>query len=199
MTRRHNRTHELSDAQRIAHFCRLVNEYDDLCSAVPVSVASFELVQVAEPIAPEERWHRMIRAMALRKFVLGQEATVRADTVLDAIERSLVETTDLDGLRADFRSIGRLVNVNEGHGGLPVKDVLEDLIYGTYLHGDYDRYKRSMARASLTRDMALWMWSEQAEFHVRNLRGLVVSGVKEGKLERGVGEAVLDVFPSLRG
>jgi hypothetical protein len=43
------------------------------------------------------------------------------------------------------------------------------------------------------------MWSEQAEFHVRNLRALIVSGLKEGKFKREASLAVAAVFPSLSG
>ena len=77
-----------SDPQLLGLFCRLVEEYDHLGAAFPVSVASFELMP-ENPADDTERWHRIVRAMALRKFVLGQHDYVRADKVLVAFRNCL--------------------------------------------------------------------------------------------------------------
>jgi hypothetical protein len=166
-------------------FCQLVEEYDRLGAAFPVSVTSFELMP-EKALDDTERWHRIVRAMALRKFVLGQHDHVRADKVLGALRNCLRDPADavvLERWPDDFRAIGTKVQVDEGGDARrSLAEVLEDLIYGSYLHGDLDRWQRTTSRWQGSVDLALWMFSEDAEFYIRRLRSAILVAAKEGRL-----------------
>lgn len=174
-----------SDSRLLGLFCQLVDEYDRLAAVFPVSVTSFELIPETSD-DDTERWHRIVRAMALRKFVLGQHDHVRADKVLVAFRNCLVDPVDAAALERwsdDFRAIGTKVQIDEGDDARrSLSEVLEDLIYGSYLHGDLDRWERTASRWRGTVDLALWMFSEDSEFYIRRLRSLIRAAAKEGRL-----------------
>lgn len=174
-----------SDPELLGLFCQLVDEYDRLGAAFPVSVTSFELTP-EHYLDDTERWHRVVRAMALRKFVLGQQDHVRADKVLAALRNCLRDPADavvLEQWADDFRSIGTKVQIDEGADARrSLTEVLEDLIYGSYLHGDLDRWKRTTSRWQASVDLALWMFSEDAEYYIRRLRTVVLVAAREGRL-----------------
>lgn len=174
-----------SDPELLGLFCQLVEEYDRLGAAFPVSVTSFELT-AENSLDDTERWHRIVRAMALRKFVLGQQDHVRADKVLSALRNCLRDPADavlLERWSDDFRAIGTKANIDEGGDARrSLAEVLEDLIYGSYLHGDLDRWRRTTNRWQASVDLALWMFSEDAEFYIRRLRSVVLVAAREGRL-----------------
>lgn len=174
-----------SDPELLGLFCQLVAEYDRLGAAFPVSATSFELAPESY-LDDNERWHRIVRAMALRKFVLGQQDHVRADKVLAALRNCMRDPADailLERWSDDFRAIGTKVQIDEGADARrSLTEVLEDLIYGSYLHGDLDRWKRTTSRWQVSVDLALWMFSEDAEFYIRRLRALVLAAAREGRL-----------------
>ncbi|GAA3526499.1 hypothetical protein AFL01nite_04800 [Aeromicrobium flavum] len=174
-----------SDPELLGLFCQLVEEYDRLGAAFPISVTSFELTP-ENYLDDTERWHRVVRAMALRKFVLGHQDHVRADKVLSALRNCLRDPADavvLERWSDDFRSIGAKVQIDEGADARSsLTEVLEDLIYGSYLHGDLDRWKRTTSRWQASVDLALWMFSEDAEYYIRRLRTVVLVAAREGRL-----------------
>ncbi|WP_153302846.1 hypothetical protein [Aeromicrobium choanae] len=174
-----------SDPELLGLFCQLVGEYDRLGAAFPVSVTSFELTP-ENYLDDTERWHRIVRAMALRKFVLGQQDHVRADKVLAALRNCLRDPADavlLERWSENFRATGTKVQIDEGADARrTLTEVLEDLIYGSYLHGDLDRWKRSTSRSQASVDLALWMFSEDAEYYIRRLRTVVLVAAREGRL-----------------
>lgn len=174
-----------SDPDLLGLFCQLVEEYDRLGAAFPVSVTSFELTP-ENYLDDTERWHRIVRAMALRKFVLGQQDHVRADKVLGALRNCLSDPADAELLARwvdDFEAIGTKVQIDEGGDARrSLAEVLEDLIYGSYLHGDLDRWKRTSSRWQTSVDLALWMFSEDAESYIRRLRSVVIVAAREGRL-----------------
>lgn len=174
-----------SDPELLALFCQLVGEYDRLGAAFPVSVTSFELTAETRP-DDTERWHRVVRAMALRKFVLGQQDHVRADKVLRALRNCLRDPADavlLERWSDDFRAIGTKVQIDEGGDARRrLAEVIEDLIYGSYLHGDLHRWRRTTSRWQASVDLALWMFSEDAESYIRGLRSVVLVAAREGRL-----------------
>lgn len=174
-----------SDPELLGLFCQLVEEYDRLGAAFPVSVTSFELTPETD-LDDTERWHRIIGAMALRKFVLGQQDHVRADKVLGALRNCLRDPADAELLArwlGDFRAIGTKVQIDEGGDARrSLAEVLEDLIYGSYLHGDLDRWRRTNSRWQASINLALWMFSEDAESYIRRLRSVVLVAAREGRL-----------------
>lgn len=174
-----------SEPELLGLFCELVEEYDRLGAAFPVSTTSFELIP-ENHLDDTERWHRIVRAMALRKFVLGQQDHVRADKVLGALRNCLRDPADavvLERWPDDFRSIGTKVEIDEGGDARrSLAEVLEDLIYGSYLHGDLDRWRRTTSRWQGSVDLALWMFSEDAEFYIRRLRSAIRAAAREGRL-----------------
>lgn len=182
-----------SDPELLGLFCQLVDEYDRLGAAFPVSVTSFELIPETH-LDDTERWHRIVRAMALRKFVLGQQDHVRADKVLSALRNCLQNPDDaivLERWPDDFRAIGTKVQIDEGGDARrSLAEVLEDLIYGSYLHGDLDRWKRTTSRWQRSVDLALWMFSEDAEFYIRRLRTVIRVAAREGRLNDAATAAI---------
>lgn len=173
------------DADLLGLYCDLVDEYDRLGEAFPVSTTSFDLASDS-PLGSRERWHRIVRAMALRKFVLGANDHVRADKTLAALKRCLSDPEDLrvlDRWQSDFDAIGTRVQVDEaGDAKRSLADLLKDLIYGSYLHGDLERWNRTQTRWRGSVDLALWMFSEDAEHYIRRLRSVIRLAASEGRL-----------------
>lgn len=184
-----------SDPELLGLFCQLVEEYDRLGAAFPVSVTSFELTS-ENYLDESERWHRIVRAMALRKFVLGQHDHVRADKVLAALRNCLRDPADavlLERWSDDFKAIGAKAQIDQGADARRnLTEVLEDLIYGSYLHGDLDRWKRSTSRRQASVDLALWMFSEDAEYYIRRLRTVVLVAAREDRLTEEATTSVQD-------
>jgi hypothetical protein len=174
-----------SDHELLGLFCQLVEEYDRLGAAFPVSVTSFELM-AENCLGDADRWHGIVRAMTLRKFVLGQQDHVRADKVLSALRNCLRDPADAEILACwadDFRAIGSKVQIDEGGDARrTLAEVLKDLIYGSYLHGDLDRWRRTNSRWQASVDLALWMFSEDAESFIRRLRSVILVAAREGRL-----------------
>ena len=173
------------DADLLGLYCGLVDEYDRLGEAFPVSTTSFDLTSDS-PLGSGERWHRIVRAMALRKFVLGANDHVRADKTLAALKRCMSDPADLrvlDRWQSDFEAIGTRVHMDEGADTKQsLADLLEDLIYGSYLHGDLERWNRTQARWQGSVDLTLWMFSEDAEHYIRRLRSVIRVAAAEGRL-----------------
>ena len=169
------------DSELLRLFVELANDYDRLSAAFPVNVSSAELLRA--PTNDSERWHRIVRALALRKFVLGAQDAVRVDRVLEAYERCLVrDEPALQEMVRAFREI---------EGGIGDKvGTFEDILYGNLLHGEYERHRRNLARTQEEKDAAVWLVGESAEFLVRNVRTSIVTAARHGQLNHEATNAI---------
>lgn len=170
-----------TDAELLRLFVELAGEYDRLSAVFPVSVSSAELLESTP--TDLERWNRTVRALALRKFVLGAQDAVRVDRVIDACHRSLVY--DDPGVQQAARAFAEIA---EGIG--TSIEVVEGVLYGNLLHGEYERHQRNKARHQDEMDLAVWLFGESTEFLVRNLRNSLIVAARTGRLNEGASQAI---------
>lgn len=181
-----------SDLHRLVLFVDLVNQYDELAVVLPVNQDSFNIG--GPPRDPSDRWHRMLRAFALRKFVAPTDQ-VCIQKVAPALINSLPDdypSKTEDDIKEFVRSAENPgVVFGDGNGGhVGPREVVRDLLYGLYLHGDYDKWMASAPRVGLVEDMALWQWTLGVEGLVRQLRDLIMERVEEGNLVLPTGDAL---------
>ena len=169
-----------TDAELLRLFVELAHDYDRLGAAFPVSVSTAELLQGRTP--DSERWHRIVRGLALRKFVLGARDAVRVDRVVEAYRRCLVADDP-----AILEIEGEFQEVAEGLSG---KAAFEDILYGNLLHGEYERHRRNLARQQQETDLAIWQVGQSAEFLVRKVRSSIVAAAREGRLNEDATNAI---------
>jgi hypothetical protein len=178
-----------TDAELLRLFVELANDYDRLSAAFPVSVSSAELLQSPSP--DSERWHRVVRALALRKFVLGAQDAVRVDRVVEAYARCLIaDEPAVHEMGRAFHEIEEGIGENVG--------TFEDILYGNLLHGEYERHGRNRARQQQEKDLAVWLVGESAEFLVRNVRNSIVAAAQGGRLKDEAANAVNAAYGSSR-
>ncbi|MBB3045570.1 hypothetical protein [Nocardioides soli] len=174
-----------TDFARIELFCELVDEYDDLADAFPMAEPSLQLVPFSHAPAPD-RWARVVRAMALRKFAIGKRDEVYVPKVLDSATNCLTDPTlaaNVDSYRDGFRGLGLAIRTVEGEGvETTAPEIIEDLIYGGLLHGDYDRHERMKVRPNMTHDLSLWQFTGDVEHFIRELRGTIRRSIEQGIL-----------------
>lgn len=170
-----------TDAELLRLFVELAGEYDRLGAAFPVSVSSAELLESTPN--DFERWNRTVRALTLRKFVLGAQDAVRIDRVIDACHRCLV--ADDPGVQQAARDFGEIAD-----GISTSVEVVEDVLYGNLLHGEYERHQRNMARGQDEMDLAVWRFGESTEFLVRNLRTSILIAAREGRMNEAATQAI---------
>lgn len=174
-----------TDFARLELFCDLVDEYDDLADAFPTTEPSLQIVPFSSE-SSKDRWARVVRAMALRKFAIGKKDHVYVPKVLDSVTNCLVDASleaNVDSYREGFRGLGLAIRTLEGEGiARTAPEIIEDLIYGGLLHGDYDRHERMKVRPNLTHDVALWQFTGDVEHFVRGLRGVVRRSIEQGIL-----------------
>lgn len=177
----------LQDPKVLGLFVDLVGQYDRLCTAFPVSVGALELFDL--PIPDFERWHRIVRTLAMRKFLIGQREVLRVDRVVEAYRRCLFEEDPaVDRFADDFLRI-----TNERTESL---EVFEDILYGDLLHGEYERRQRNIARPQVEKDIAVWEIGEAAEMLVRALRASIMTAASEGRLSDDATTAVAEFKPT---
>lgn len=178
-----------TDAELLRLFVELANDYDRLSAAFPVSVSSSDLLQSPPP--DSERWHRIVRALALRKFVLGAQDAVRVDRVIEAYRRCLIaDEPAVHEMRRAYLEIAEGIGESVG--------TFEDILYGNLLHGEYERHRRNLALPQEVKDLAVWLVGESVEFLVRNVRNSIVSAAREGRLNDGATNELNAAYGSSR-
>jgi hypothetical protein len=174
-----------TDFARIELFCDLVDEYDDLADAFPMKEPSLQLIPFS-PAPATDRWARVVRAMALRKFAIGKRDEVYVPKVLDSVTKCLTDPTlgaNVDNYRDGFRGLGLAIRTLEGEGvDTSAPEIIEDLIYGGLLHGDYDRHQRMKVRPNMTHDLSLWQFTGDVEHFIRELRKVIRGSIEQGIL-----------------
>jgi hypothetical protein len=170
-----------TDAELVEHFLVLVDEYETLAAAFPVEQATFT---IGGDIRPQtDRWHRLIRAFALRKFFTTSSDTVFCTKVYEAHLR-LLGITDTVPLREAYLDAvesvihgGSRYGDRAGGGTVNTEQVVTDLLYGIFLHGDIERAKRAKRREGLIDENALWIWTHGAEHQLRWLSDQIRAGI----------------------
>lgn len=171
----------MESTDRLLLFKELVDDYDTMAEAFAVSEndEGFDMKVRSQ----ESRWRYLVRAGALRKFVLSRSDDVHFVKVLDAVEELLpagVTRVPVSNARENFGKIATVFTVDEGDGPMPLTSLIEDFIYGSLLHGDLVRWRRNRSRGPETYDFALWIFVLDAESAVRWLRKLIQLAVKDG-------------------
>lgn len=164
MSKKHPPTHEA----RIDLFLALVEDYRELAETLPADRS----MRIGGKRDPQDHWHRLLRAFALRKFT-ARDDPVYLPTVADSLQAVLPPDQHGDG---DFKSgmTALLEELEAGQIAFGVnqeraKKIVFDTLYGRYLHGDYDKWQRSMTRIDYFQEHALWEWLTNVEDFVFKL------------------------------
>jgi len=171
---------------RLELFCDLAEEYDAMAAAHPVEDMSIHLGGPSRPV--DEQHNLLIRAVGLRKFALDENDQVFLTKVFHSANACLARydrgsRRGVGALLHRFASIGTALRVNEGaEGPTTITAVVLDRLYGSVLHGDYERHQRARARADLTHDVAMTMFVSDAESLVRLTIRLTRNGIADGTL-----------------
>jgi len=170
---------------RLILFCDLVDEYDELAEAFPVTETSFDLL-ADQSVASPDRWPRIVRAMALRKFALGKTDQVYVPRVLDSAAQCATDDQTREGIenmRHRFAGLALAVTVDEGAAtNRTAPELIEDYIYGGLLHGDYRRHLRVKERPEATHDLSLLLFVTDVENYIRLLARLTRRAIADGQL-----------------
>lgn len=157
-----------TDADRIALFLDSVQRYEEMADAFPLP----ETINLGPVSDPRDYWLHVMHGALLRKYVAPGDA-LYLRRVIDAFERS-VDCSD-PAVAGTWVELRRAFNLLPGRGGIEfvVNDVRVtshalafDDLYGTLLHGDFDRWKRSR-RGAMVNGLGLFDW-------VLGTRGFVI-------------------------
>lgn len=164
-----------TNRDHVNHFLEMVEEHDGLCREFPVEQRSYNFAAVDE----KAKWARRVRAFSLRKFTMSKRDDVHVVKVLRAVEALAAENgtkldaSDLIEGYQKFVDGGIAFGDPVSGGNIHASDVIEDLLYGGYLHGDYDRWQKVKRRGELTEDTALWQWTMGAEDLIRHVAAVI--------------------------
>ena len=172
---------------RVELFVSLVDEYRELSAAFPYDYDHPLGVGTGDAeVTVRHRWPFLIRAMALRKFMLAPTGSVYVPTVLDALDACTQDEATHSEIEIHRRKVARNywqpVYTSEGEvdyyektspdlviNDQPLEGIVRDAIYGVFLHGDYDKWLRARKARSVV-PFALWVWTEECERLLVGLR-----------------------------
>jgi hypothetical protein len=165
---------------RVKLFLDTVARYEEFSAAYPLP-DSIKLG--ADRIAPDY-WMRVMHGMLLRKYLASADH-VYLPTVITSIE-TLMDTSDPQ-IADSWTSLRKMIEHTRtvGNFGILINGkstyshaVSIDELYGTLLHGDWERWQRS--RDKPFADLALFNWVQDAWHLVFNVRGFWELGVAQG-------------------
>lgn len=159
-----------TDKGQLLIFLSLVDEYDEMTSMLTVGDAEKTRLRV---------W--ALRAVLLRKFAAKGD-NIYLERVTDALER-LCPGSVPHGWATE-----RLNTVEKGEGIALVRgnvavghwDVVVEDLYGTHMHGDYEKWHRSRQVGTQMRAVALMMWVSRLENVIHELRDVIQANVRDG-------------------
>ncbi|MDC7120236.1 hypothetical protein OMK64_01650 [Cellulomonas fimi] len=151
-------------ADRIRLFIALHDEYRSMAEAFPVNQEQFTF---GAPRDASDRWHRLVRAMSLRKFMFGKSDSVYVPKVLDAVAAELCD----DEASAFALALKSLVDQqppivmygSDQGDDRTAQELVVDVLYGAYMHGDYDRWLNYESMGRTFVEHSLWHWTAEAE------------------------------------
>ncbi|WP_295122491.1 hypothetical protein [uncultured Leifsonia sp.] len=136
-------------------------------------------------------WHRLLRAAVSRKFITQGDGAYLGDVFtsmarLRSSESPPVAVQDLQERLNRIRTDSLGSYVLAGHPPTSEPEIFWDVIYGQLMHGDYERWYRSNARAGTGWDVnAVAMVLSQVEQLVLGTRTAIVEGLERGYLRLG--------------
>lgn len=168
------------DISRVRLFIALAAEYESLVEELPAP-SSFTF---GTPRDSGDRWSRLVRAFALRKFTIQPSDHVYLGTVAASVNRMLPEPEP--GL--DFgddqlrRALRESQTIHVGGDAINPDSVVEDLLYGIYLHGDFDRWQRRASELPLVDEYSLYVYTVRSTELVGNLAASIANWATRGAL-----------------
>lgn len=160
-------------------FRGLVDDYRRLVDEFPVDQTKMPLMPTA--VSPRDRWARIVRVMALRKFIMGDDdanlaAVVRSmNTLASDAPPFVLEMSDFTKGGPGIMPPGRPSDTR-GFG-----DAFRDLVYGVYLHGDITKWERAQ-RYRGADELLLWTWTQRAEGWVFDVHEALTQRIDQGYL-----------------
>jgi len=112
-------------------------------------------------------WNRLIRASSMRKFAIQESDNVYLTRLFDVLEKVVPQPPDdLADFLPDAREAFEKRSEDEAYIATfvdgketSVPEMVEDLVYGELLHGDYGRHQRAVQRRWFAlNDSALMAW-----------------------------------------
>lgn len=175
--------HPPSDEARIELFLALVEDYRELAETLPVDRS----MRIGGRRDPKDHWHRLLRAFALRKFV-AQHDPIYLPAVAESLEAVLpLEYRGEGGSKDGMTELLKETEdgqVAYGTDEKRAKEIVFDTLYGRYLHGDYDKWKRSTERDQFLLEHAMWGWLRRVEDCVFDLSKELQQLREDGTLPR---------------
>lgn len=174
-----------TDVERLILFKDLVHEYDSMAAAFPIDRSG--LMSSPGFTRSTDWWPQLIRAFALRKFFLQKSDPVHCYMIYRAYLNAVGEPIETDQTFEEYSAsvvglVGR--NIKRADGAVPAKVMVEDLLYGVYLHGHPDRYEKVQSYRNRFDggDIAIRSWTTEAEKHLHWLYHLILVAEVKGRL-----------------
>lgn len=157
------------DISRVRLFIALAAEYESLVEEFPAP-SNFTFGASRDD---GDRWSRLVRAFALRKFTLQASDHVYLANVAEALNRLLPPPIERIGLTSARIRQALLEPIHVGEKVIDPSHIVEDMLYGVYLHGDYDRWARRASALRLVDEYSLYVYTLRSEALVRQLREVI--------------------------
>ena len=179
-----------TDSDRLRMFISLATDHESLAEALPIT----DTVTMAEPVTTADRidhMRRQLRAASTRKFIFDLRDHVHLEKVFASAEACVSGTTPpmndyIQMLRERLvrvRTQSDVEYVLDGHDSVDDQNIIEDLVYGRLLHGDYAKWWRTEQRKRTGWEVSsLMFWLSDAESLIASARDMVVDGVNGGHL-----------------
>ena len=179
-----------TDGDRLRMFVSLATEHAELAKAVETTNRS----TMREPETADERndhTRRQLRAASARKFILDNNDNTHLRKVFASADACISGTAPrmagyIQGLREELtrlRTDAPIEYLLEGGDPIDDLDIINDLVYGRLLHGDYAKWWRSEQRKRTGWEVgSLMFWLSDAEGLIGVARDMVVEGVTRGYL-----------------
>ena len=136
-------------------------------------------------------WHRLLRAAIARKFITERDGAYLGDVFasmdrLRSADAPPLAVQDLQERLNLIRTHSLGSYVLSGHPPASEPEIFWDVIYGQLMHGDYERWYRSDARAATGWDVnAVAMVLSRVEELVLGTRAALLEGIERGYLQLG--------------
>lgn len=166
------------DLSRVRLFRALVAEYESLSAAFPAP-SSFTFGATRRPT---DRWSRLVRAFALRKFTLQAGEHVHVIEVADALDRLMPSPLKRLALSEESLAAQLREPIHVGEKVLEPRAIVTDMLYGVYLHGDFNRWQRRALEIPLVEEYSLYVYTVRSEQLISKLAGVVDSLISLGAL-----------------
>lgn len=165
-------------------FISAVDDYEDLQRALPLPMS---ITIGGAPRDPQKYWTHILHASVLRKFFHGTDQ-LNMKRIYDAMDACIVDLKPrvrehLDAARqicTALNSSSQVGFVGPGGSMRGESAVTLDELYGRHLHGDYDRWQRSLSGGRFFGENAALQWNSSAQRLLRLTRQTLDLGLRDG-------------------